>query len=257
MFLKVFLNIFLSWPAALAHGKIEENSVNSGVFKGLGRSRNWTFSDARALKTLQKTWFWTDFKSKKRVNYGVFDWKHCKNTGKKNNVFEGFSYIYVWVGQHGKIEEHSVNSGVFKDLGRQGNWKHCKNEFWNGFYGDKCVNYRVLKENVAKTCTHTHFKKHGIWMILWKKRPCWHWLHVCCCYGTMHCLAIVYCPSLSNFPPLTYVTYKDWLACQQTRSSCSTPPLAPVTNQKKPAVWAATPREAGWICKEQFRKHMQ
>ena len=38
----------------------------------------------------------------------------------------------------------------------------------------------------------------------------------------MHCLAIVYCPSLSNFPPLTY---KDWLACQQTRSS----------------------REAGWI----------
>ena len=83
-------------------------------------------------------------------------------------------------------------------------------------------------------------------MILWKKRPCWHWLHVCCCYGTMHCLAIaiVYCPSLSNFPPLTY---KDWLACQQTRSSCSTPPLAPVTDQKKPAVWAATPREAGWI----------
>ena len=60
----------------------------------------------------------------------------------------------------------------------------------------------------------------------------------------MHCLAIVYCPSLSNFPPLTY---KDWLACQQTRSSCSTPPLAPVTDQKKPAVWAATPREAGWI----------
>ena len=40
MFLKDFLYICLSWPAALAHGKIEENSVNSGVFKGLGRSGN-------------------------------------------------------------------------------------------------------------------------------------------------------------------------------------------------------------------------
>ena len=27
--------------------------------------------------------------------------------------------------------------------------------FWNGFYGDKCVNFRVLKENIAKTCKHT------------------------------------------------------------------------------------------------------
>ena len=30
-------------------------------------------------------------------------------------------------------------------------------------------------------------------------------------------------------------------------SSWSAPPLAPVTDQNKPAVWAATPREAGWI----------
>ena len=28
----------------------------------------------------------------------------------------------------------------------------------------------------------------------------------------------------------------------------STPPLAPLTDRNKPAVWAATPREAGWIC---------
>ena len=27
----------------------------------------------------------------------------------------------------------------------------------------------------------------------------------------------------------------------------STPPLAPLTDRNKPAVWAATPREAGWI----------
>ena len=25
------------------------------------------------------------------------------------------------------------------------------------------------------------------------------------------------------------------------------PPLAPLTDRNKPAVWAATPREAGWI----------
>ena len=53
----------------------------------------------------------------------------------------------------------------------------------------------------------------------------------------MHCLAIVYCRSPANLQGLA--------GGQQTRSSCSTPPLAPVTDKKKPAVWAATPREAG------------
>ena len=32
MFLKDFVYICLSWPAALEHGKVEETSVNSGVF---------------------------------------------------------------------------------------------------------------------------------------------------------------------------------------------------------------------------------
>ena len=41
MFLKDFWYICLSWPAALEHGTIEENSVNSGVFKGLGTEGNW------------------------------------------------------------------------------------------------------------------------------------------------------------------------------------------------------------------------
>ena len=40
-----------------------------------------------------------------------------------NNVFEGF-FIYVF-------------------------------ELAERFYGDKCVNHRVLKENIAKTCKHT------------------------------------------------------------------------------------------------------
>ena len=29
--------VYLSWPAALEHGKIEENAATSGMFKGLGR----------------------------------------------------------------------------------------------------------------------------------------------------------------------------------------------------------------------------
>ena len=36
MFWKDFLYICLSWPAALEHGQIEEYTVNSGIFKGLG-----------------------------------------------------------------------------------------------------------------------------------------------------------------------------------------------------------------------------
>ena len=103
------------------------------------------------------------------------------------------------------------------------------------FEGKRCKNMQ------------THFKKHGIWMILWKKgragTGCMSAVAMAPC-TVLQSFIDVYCPSLSNFPPLTY---KDWLACQQTRSSCSTPPLAPVTDPKKPAVWAATPREAGWI----------
>ena len=34
------IELCLSWPAALAHGKIEENSGNSDVFNGFGRSGN-------------------------------------------------------------------------------------------------------------------------------------------------------------------------------------------------------------------------
>ena len=40
MFLKDFLYICLNGPTSLEHGKIEENSVNSSVFKGLGRQGN-------------------------------------------------------------------------------------------------------------------------------------------------------------------------------------------------------------------------
>ena len=56
MFMKDFLYICLSWPAALEHGKIEENFSRVWGDKGIE-----AFLDARALKTLQKPVFWTDF----------------------------------------------------------------------------------------------------------------------------------------------------------------------------------------------------
>ena len=37
----VYIYIYLTWPPALEHGKIEENTANSGIFKGLGRQGNW------------------------------------------------------------------------------------------------------------------------------------------------------------------------------------------------------------------------
>ena len=42
--------------------------------------------------------FWTDFKPKKRVNYGVFDGENVK-TLQKTMFLNDFLYIYVWVGQ--------------------------------------------------------------------------------------------------------------------------------------------------------------
>ena len=35
--LEGFLYLCLNWPAALEHGKIKENTINSGIFKGLER----------------------------------------------------------------------------------------------------------------------------------------------------------------------------------------------------------------------------
>ena len=44
--------------------KLKKNSVNSGVFKVWGDKGIEGFLDARALKTLQKPVFWTDFMPK-------------------------------------------------------------------------------------------------------------------------------------------------------------------------------------------------
>ena len=57
------------------------------------------------------------------INYRVFDGKHCKR------ISRIYIYIYIYLTwppalEHGKIEENTANSGIFKGLGRQGNWKH-------------------------------------------------------------------------------------------------------------------------------------
>ena len=77
--------------------------------------------------------------AEKRVNYSVFDGEHRKNTA-KNNVFEGF-FVYMF-----------VFSRVWGDKGI-GNI--VKKDVLERFYGDKCVNYRALKENHANTVQKT------------------------------------------------------------------------------------------------------
>ena len=202
------------------NGQTWKDTVNSDILNGFWMPEHWKhcknhcFGPTLCRKTCKLRCFWLKTLLKPL----------------KKQCFWRIFCMYGWVGQHGKIE------------GDKGLGNIVKNEFWNGFYGDTCVNYRVLKENVAKTCKHTS-KNTGFGWFCGKKAV----LALAACLLLLWHHALSWnrlLPSLSNFPPLTY---KDWLACQQTRSSCSTPPLAPVTDQKEPAVWAATPREAGWI----------
>ena len=63
------------------------------------------------------------FMAKKRVNYRLFDWKHLEKHCQKQ-CFGRISYIYVGVGYRHwnmkKIEENTVNSGIFNGWGDKG-----------------------------------------------------------------------------------------------------------------------------------------
>ena len=107
----------------------------------------------------------------------MLDWKHYKNTV-KSNVLEGFTafmaknvqitvcvlegfliYIYIywsWLPalEHGKIEENTVNSGIFNGWGDKGIGSIVEHDVFDRFYGDKSVKYRALKETIAKTWKH-------------------------------------------------------------------------------------------------------
>ena len=66
--------------------------------------------------------------------------------------------IYVGVGYRHwhmeKIEENTVNSGIFNGWGDKGIGSIVEHDVFDRFYGDKSVKYRALKETIAKTWKH-------------------------------------------------------------------------------------------------------
>ena len=102
--------------------------------------------------------FWKDLLPlwQKRVNYRLFDWKHWK-TLSKTMFWKDFLYIcWSWLPalEHGKIEENTVNSGIFNGWGDKGIGSIVEHDVFDRFYGDKSVKYRALKETIAKTWKH-------------------------------------------------------------------------------------------------------
>ena len=79
-------------------------------------------------KTLSKTMFWKDFL------YICWSWLPAL--------------------EHGKIEENTVNSGIFNGWGDKGIGCIVEHDVFDRFYGDKSVKYRALKETIAKTWKH-------------------------------------------------------------------------------------------------------
>ena len=82
--------------------------------------------------------------------------KHCQK-----QCFERISYIYIYICwswlpalAHGKIEENTVNSGIFNGSGDKGIGSIVEHDVFDRFYGDKSVKYRALKETIAKTWKH-------------------------------------------------------------------------------------------------------
>ena len=53
-----------------------------------------------------------------------------------------------------KIEENTVNSGIFNGWGDKGIGSIVEHDVFDRFYGDKSVKYRALKETIAKTWKH-------------------------------------------------------------------------------------------------------
>ena len=62
--------------------------------------------------------------------------------------------------EHGKIEENTVNSGIFNGWGDKGIGSIVEHDVFDRFYGDKSVKYRALKETIGKNM-ETHSKNTG------------------------------------------------------------------------------------------------
>ena len=81
--------------------------------------------------------------------------------------WKDFLYIcWSWLPalEHGKIEENTVNSGIFNGWGDKGIGCIVEHDDFDRFYGDKSVNYRALKETIAKTWKH--IQRTRIWASL-------------------------------------------------------------------------------------------
>ena len=131
--------------------------------------------------------------------------------------------------------------------------KHCNltPDVLERFYGDKCVNYRALRETIAKRCKHIE-KTRDLKDFAPKKID----------NGANCCL-----DSFSGRRRRGYWNPLAWEAPTKGKIKKNThwkdptggkPPLAPVTDQSKSPVWAATPRKRGeykWIFKRMPQMH--
>ena len=61
---------------------------------------------------------------------------------------------------HGKIEENTVNSGIFNGWGDKGIGSIVEHDVFDRFYGDKSVKYRAFEGNHCKNM-ETHSKNTG------------------------------------------------------------------------------------------------
>ena len=84
MFWKDFLYICWSWLPALEHGKIEENTVNSGIFNGWGDKGIGSIVEHDVFRPV----LW-----RQKCKVPCFEGNHCKNmeTHSKNTGFGGLS----------------------------------------------------------------------------------------------------------------------------------------------------------------------
>ena len=70
MFWKDILHLCLNWLAAVEHAKIEENTVKSGIFEGLGRWANWKHC---------QTWYFGMVLWRQMCKLLCVEGNHCKN----------------------------------------------------------------------------------------------------------------------------------------------------------------------------------
>ena len=85
-----------------------------------------------------------------------FAWLPCRFFRGRRQGRQPLNICWSWLPalEHGKIEENTVNSGIFNGWGDKGIGSIVEHDVFDRFYGDKSVKYRALKETIAKTWKH-------------------------------------------------------------------------------------------------------